>query len=115
MLSHNWRSGRLELDLVMVEPRSRTIVFVEVKTRQGGKGQLTRYCDGISLLAEEQEARLIEAANRYLERYSLLLKRMQVREYRLELVGVLAVQEGGARWGLEVMAREVVIRGVVSE
>jgi len=112
VLSQNWRTGKLELDLVLAEPESRSIVFVEVKTRQVRMGQATNRHDGISLLAEEQEARLIEAASRYLERYSLRLKRMQLREYRLELVGVVGIQEG-ANWRMEVISREVIVRGLV--
>jgi Holliday junction resolvase-like predicted endonuclease len=112
VLSQNWRTGRLELDLVFAEPASRSIVFVEVKTRQVKVEQATNRHNGISLLAEEQEARLIEAAGRYLERYSLLLKRLQVREYRLELMGVVGMQEG-ANWRMEVVSREVIVRGLV--
>lgn len=112
VLNRNWRAGRLELDLVLVEPRGGTIVFVEVKTRQGERGGCTRGYEEISLLAPEQETRLIDASDRYLMRYSLPLKRMRVRAYRLELVGVREVY-GGRDWGFEVVLRKVIVRGVL--
>ena len=33
ILARNWRSGRAELDLIVVSPDQQTLVFVEVKTR----------------------------------------------------------------------------------
>ena len=80
------RSGMGEIDIVAVDlrdPRGRTVVFVEVKTRRSSdKG------DPIEVVGEEKQRRLTPLALAYLKRHGLL-------EYpaRFDIVGVLWPEE----------------------
>lgn len=99
LLHRNWRVGRQELDLVLVDRN--TLVVVEVKTRQSewaaelGLGM--RSGNGSSFESEEvvreaQLERIREATESYLERFAVRLKRLGVVQYRIE---VMVVRLGG--------------------
>jgi Holliday junction resolvase-like predicted endonuclease len=95
LLHRNWRVGRQELDLVLVDRN--TLVVVEVKTRQSewaaelGSGM--RSGNGSSFESEEvvreaQLERIRKATESYLARFAVRLKRLGVVQYRIEVVVV---------------------------
>ncbi len=88
ILDRNWRSGRLELDLVCQE--GSTVVFVEVKTRTLGGMQSP--AEALTLLKKE---RLVRAAECWLEahdawespcRFDLVCVVAQRDTYQTELI-----------------------------
>lgn len=90
VVARNWRDGKREIDVVMIDRRGGEVIFVEVKTRTnvtGTVGDIEGYP-----LEDAQIERLIGAINTFLQRHSLMLKRQGVRRYRLELVR-LVVEE----------------------
>lgn len=71
----NWRiGGKLEIDLIL--EKDRTIIFVEVKARKSGTQ------DPIDAVNRSKKQRLINAADVYLRRLTLLY------EYRFDIVAV---------------------------
>lgn len=68
----NWRMGKAEVDLIL--ETGRTIVFVEVKGRQGN------YQDAVSAVDENKRKLMIRAADVYMRRLPVL------SEYRFDII-----------------------------
>ena len=63
LLERNWRSGRAEVDAIVISPDGRTLVFVEVKTRATdyyGFPELAVTARKMELLNEAAEAYMAE-------------------------------------------------------
>lgn len=86
VVARNWRDGKREIDLVMVDRKRGEVVFVEVKTRT--RGMAARNDIEGEPLEDEQLERISAAMRTFFERHSLMLKRWGVKRYRLELVEV---------------------------
>lgn len=125
VLQRNWRDGRREIDLIMIDRASGEIVFVEVKTRTERPG--APLFDDIVLLTDEQHARITAAIATFLRGHSLILKRKGIRRYRLELIKVLLrsapMRTGGTGWAVTerskstagITERTVLARGAIEE
>lgn len=90
-MARNWRDGKREIDIIMINRQGGEVVFVEVKTRTNVTGS-----DGDiegDPLEDEQIERIAAAIKTFLQRHSLVLKRQRVRRYRLELVRVVVEEK----------------------
>lgn len=88
VLDRNWRSGRLEIDLVVRE--GTTIAFVEVKTRRPGPQHPAEAVD------RRKRAHLRKAAASWIGTHAPGAREV-VREYRFDVVSVIAGADGRAR------------------
>lgn len=75
----NWRLNKLEIDLIL--EKDRTIIFVEVKARDG------IHNDPIEAVDEKKRQRMINAADVYLGRLNLLY------QYRFDIFTVTGTPE----------------------
>lgn len=81
VLDRNWRSGRLEIDLVVRD--GPVIAFVEVKTRRPGPQHPAEAVD------RRKRAHLVRAAAGWIGAH-----RPSAREYRFDVVSVVAGPDG---------------------
>lgn len=77
-LDRNWSRRLGEIDLVMREPRSDTIVFVEVRYRSGTAG-----VDGVESIDHRKQARLRRSALAWLQHHRAL-----DRPARIDVIGI---------------------------
>lgn len=89
LLARNWRCRWGEIDLIALEEASKTIAFVEVKTR-------SRYNwdeDGLGAIDYTKQQKIIKTASSYLAKHPQLTElpcRFDVALVRCELLGELA-------------------------
>lgn len=81
ILSQNWRSGRMEIDLVAQD--AQTIAFVEVKTRHLGPQPAVEAVD------RSKRRTLRRAAGRWIAAHH-----QQAEEYRFDVIAITIVPRG---------------------
>jgi putative endonuclease len=80
ILARNYRTPRGEIDIVAIEPRTNTLVFVEVRARAEGALQ-----DGEETLDFFKRQRLIRMAHLYLAQ-NYWQRGLSIEQIRLDLV-----------------------------
>lgn len=86
ILERNWRSGRSEIDLIAFHEEA--FVFIEVKLRSE-RGPVV----GLDSLQEAQQARIIQAAHRF-----LCTRKEQLPHTRFD---VICIRHGPSGWRLD--------------
>lgn len=93
ILHRNWRVPSGEIDLVARE--GRTLVFVEVKSRDFRGDQSFSPLAAVDL---QKQRKLQDLAERYLLENRVKIKRQRIINYRFDTIGVIRYRSGG--WGL---------------
>ena len=86
-LTSNYRAKEGEIDLIMNDPKTNQVVFIEVKTRTSGNPIAPN-----DQLTEEKLIRLAKTASYYTQEHN-------IEDWRFELVGV-TLENGVARASL---------------